>query len=337
MRNFVAILTTLVLMFSSTLFPHQQSIHQYITREAFQLLIRSHPQLASSEMATYVGNNQTSTPYDRSWGAGKIVSGAWIEDEYDIVYHYGIGRNPTFNQWTANAYYSLFSGGAREAFTSITHFWDADNGDNSTINIPNDLNRCPLEGGKIPNAYWKAMHYVNGNWVVKWKPPDNTTITISNVEEMKKASADRGHWIGGRIGVQTNGGDIADRWSTTLMYEWKYSNTFSLPIELQLFRHRAYAYDEFGEYGKVLETRPIVSIGLKARLTFWRLSPYAQIGLEYLSGSGFFLATPNYASGIEVFLSDKIVLYTNIRKSIVPDYYHFISLGINFFVVPFIH
>jgi hypothetical protein len=164
------------------------------------------------------------------------------------------------------------------------------------------------------------------------------TVSDSNeIEQMREATFDRGHWLGIRGGVQTNGGDVGDRWSATGMYEWKYSNTFSLPVEFHLFRHRAYAYSEFGQYGKVLETRPILSVGLKARMNMQRLSPYIQVGLEYLSGSGFFLTTPNYAAGVEVFLSDKFVLYTNIRKSIVPDYYHFISLGFNYNIVPLIH
>lgn len=157
------------------------------------------------------------------------------------------------------------------------------------------------------------------------------------IEEMGQSAVDRGHWIGLRIGVQTNGGEISDRWLAAVMYEWKYSNTFSLPVEIQLFRHRAYVYNEFGQLGKVIETRPILGAGLKARTKLGPLSPYLQVGLEYLSGSGFYLITPHYAVGLEIFLSDRKGLYTNIRKSLVPDYHHFISIGFNLNVVPFVH
>jgi hypothetical protein len=157
------------------------------------------------------------------------------------------------------------------------------------------------------------------------------------LEEMRRASPDRGQWVGFRLGGQANGGELTDRWFLAAMYEWKYSNVFSLPVEIYLFRHRAYAYDQFGQYHKVLETRPILSVSLKARTNLWRVKPYLQAGLEYLSGSGFSLTTPHYGAGIEFFLSERIVLYSNIRKSIVPDYYHFVSLGLNVNVVPFVH
>jgi hypothetical protein len=186
----------------------------------------------------------------------------------------------------------------------------------------------------IPTRTSSAQHVAN-NQSTDTIPPRSSNS--QEIEEMRQAAVDRGHWIGLRIGVQTNGGEISDRWLAAGMYEWKYSNTFSLPVEIQLFRHRAYAYNEFGQLGKVIETRPILSVGLKARTKLGRLSPYLQVGLEYLSGSGFFLTTPNYAVGLEIFLSDRIVLYTNIRKSIVPDYYHFISIGFNLNVVPFVH
>ncbi|WP_337866560.1 hypothetical protein [Ignavibacterium sp.] len=62
---------------------------------------------------------------------------------------------------------------------SSTHFWNADAGDSSTINIPLDLNNCPLPDGEIPNAYWKAMHYIYGGWVIKWKPQNGYTFTAS--------------------------------------------------------------------------------------------------------------------------------------------------------------
>ncbi|MDF1612694.1 right-handed parallel beta-helix repeat-containing protein [Stygiobacter electus] len=146
---------------------HRQSLHQYITREAFKLLCKSYPALATSEMAQYIGTNETSSATELSWGAGKIVSGVWIEDEYDIVYHYGISNVPVFNQWLAEAYYSLFPGGRREAFTSINHFWNADGGPNSTVDL-HDYADGIYWSFSCENAMQKMYKYLNGDFDNRW-------------------------------------------------------------------------------------------------------------------------------------------------------------------------
>jgi hypothetical protein len=153
----------ILLICSPVFFPHGQTMHQYIVREAFKLLIKSYPILANSEMATYIGFNETSNSIDKSWGAGKIVSGAWIEDEYDIVYHYGIGNIPNFNQWTSNLYANLFNGGNREAFTSITHFWDADGGLNKTTDLSDNASGI-YWSFSCENAMQKMNKYFNGDF-----------------------------------------------------------------------------------------------------------------------------------------------------------------------------
>jgi hypothetical protein len=82
-------------------------------------------------------------PGSSTWGNGRVVYGAWRED----------GDDPIWNV-----------GGIECGFAaSSTHFWDADAGDESTINIANDLNQCPLGSG-IPNAYQKALKYFQGYW-----------------------------------------------------------------------------------------------------------------------------------------------------------------------------
>ncbi len=148
---------------------HQQSVHQYITREAFKLLCRSYPQLANSEMASYVGTTETNlSSGDKSWGDGKIVSGAWIEDEYDVVYHYGIGNTPAFHEWAVGPFDELFGGDPRLAFTSITHFWDADAGATSSVTL-HDFADVPIVGRTYwsftcENAMQKMYKYLNGDF-----------------------------------------------------------------------------------------------------------------------------------------------------------------------------
>jgi hypothetical protein len=87
---------------------------------------------------------------------------------------------------------------------------------------------------------------------------------------------------------------------------------------------------------KALETNPILSIGLKGRFRLTKFLPYGQIGLEQLSGSGFYLVQLYYGIGTEIFLTDKIFLNLNIRKGVVPDFHHFLTLGININIAPFI-
>lgn len=88
-----------VLFFVKIAFAHDQQIHQHIVRQAYQLLLKSYPQLVTSEFNDFVGSEETNTnSIAFSWGNGTIASGSWIEDEYDIVYHYGIGEIPNFNQ-----------------------------------------------------------------------------------------------------------------------------------------------------------------------------------------------------------------------------------------------
>jgi|GEM_PF-6582566 len=118
-------------------------------------------------MAQYIGSNETSSATELSWGAGKIVSGVWIEDEYDIVYHYGISNVPVFNQWLAEAYYSLFPGGRREAFTSINHFWNADGGPNSTVDL-HDFADGIYWSFSCENAMQKMYKYLYGNFDNRW-------------------------------------------------------------------------------------------------------------------------------------------------------------------------
>lgn len=149
---------------------HTQKLHQHITREAFQLLQMSFPGKLS-EMGSYLGTNETVDPYglDKSWGARRIVSGSWIEDEYDPVYHYGSGRRPDFNQDVPGFFYDI--GGAfydeRKAFVSITHFWDADRGPDKKTDLSDKINGV-YWSFSCQNALQKMRKYVNGNYHYRW-------------------------------------------------------------------------------------------------------------------------------------------------------------------------
>ncbi len=107
-----------------------QIVHQYIVQQAYQYLI-SYLGRDIPEMRDHLGTwEQGSVPFIE----GKIVTGAYREDVEDVVYGNGYPN------------------------TSSTHFWNPDDGDGS--HFCNIINQC------FPNAYEKALKYINGGWEV---------------------------------------------------------------------------------------------------------------------------------------------------------------------------
>ena len=158
----------------SNILAHQQSVHQYITKEAFKLLKKSYP-TQLSEMESYLGNSEiwSGNSADGSFGALKIVSGAWLEDEYDVVYGYGITKQPNYNQsLPVNTLISIF-GSLKEAHRSITHFWNADNGEGAPTDL-NDNSNYGYWSFTIPeNAMQKIRKYQNGLYDFIWAYNNN--------------------------------------------------------------------------------------------------------------------------------------------------------------------
>lgn len=155
-----------VFFLSGHAFAHKQTVHQHIVREAFKLLKLSYPNLNTSEMEQYIGSTERKDPPKKSFGPGKIVSGAWIEDEYDIVYHYGIGRLPLSNEPWRHELLAAF-GNERKAYTSITHFWDADAGPSSTTRLWDNSSYGAWDLF-CENAFMKISQYRNGGYNCRW-------------------------------------------------------------------------------------------------------------------------------------------------------------------------
>jgi hypothetical protein len=109
---------------------YQQNVHQYLVQQAFELLKFQFPAIEYSEMNHHIGTWETS----EAWTDDKVVVGAYREDDDDAVY--GVGG--PFNGWTPTS----------------THFWDADAGDDSKIDI--SVSRT------IENAYQKARVFTYG-------------------------------------------------------------------------------------------------------------------------------------------------------------------------------
>ena len=167
--RFLIIVFLIIIMMFLNLFAHDPDMHQYITREAFQLLQYSFP-TQLSEMGNYIGNNEvwSGGSADGSFGALKIVSGASLEDEYDVVYHYGLGADPFIPNNVVTFLISA-TGSERAALTTITHFWDADYGESFHTVLRDEVpNVIQIYIEHTYNAMQKMRKYINGDYDFLW-------------------------------------------------------------------------------------------------------------------------------------------------------------------------
>jgi hypothetical protein len=151
----MGLLLMLLIFFHQGAFSHKQPVHQYIAREGYLLLLQSvgHdiPSLSAS-----IGLADPSFAGDSAWQKGYITAGAWREDEEDVVYRYDV---------LPGLVYPL---------SSITHFWDADQGDytGNIFRLMVDNPPWPpveTDIGPFSNAFDKLMHSAHGGWVL-WYP-----------------------------------------------------------------------------------------------------------------------------------------------------------------------
>jgi hypothetical protein len=113
---------------------------------------------------------------DHAWQLPFVTTGAWREDEEDVVFGYRLSN--LLNN------YSL---------VSISHFWDADMGDLTS----NRFRVNPFPGivfdippSNLPpyeNAYDKLLRYTNGGWIL-WFPDTTIVQRVSNGHYLLVAS-----------------------------------------------------------------------------------------------------------------------------------------------------
>ena len=145
---------------------HKQPVHQYLVREGYALLVKTYgtdiPQLSR-----FIGSADQSAIGDSAWQQGYVTTGAWREDEEDVVYHYDILP------------------GLNYALTSITHFWSADRGDGVDNMFRLRIEQPPLppistDIGPFPNAYAKLRKFAEGGWVLNYPRPFVCRNTANN-------------------------------------------------------------------------------------------------------------------------------------------------------------
>jgi hypothetical protein len=171
------------------LYSYKKEVHQEITRTAYQYLrvIFGDNCEALDEMGEYLGFDETTSTSNGSLGFLKIVSGAYMEDEYDIVYHYGSHDIPNYNNIPPSIEEIIYGTGDlnREAHSSITHFWDGDSGINASTHLtdtinPDALSETTWEFTINTNAAKKIQKYFNGDYVerVIWTEPQNIWANV---------------------------------------------------------------------------------------------------------------------------------------------------------------
>ncbi len=186
MKKIIIITLTLTLI-NVSVFAHEKEMHQYITREAFDLLKMSFPWgfTGLDEMEAFVGYDQTYNPDNPNVSIGYeyLVSGAWMEDRYDIVYHYGCFDSPNYNNlppWVEDFFLGTHEKN-RKAHTTISHFWDADNGEETstylTDTVSGDLGQYTWEFTISENSIKKIRKYFNGSYDQRHMYPDGAYLS----------------------------------------------------------------------------------------------------------------------------------------------------------------
>jgi hypothetical protein len=137
---------------------HKQHVHKYIAREAY-LLLRDHLGGDVPLMQEHVGGLEQFFDGDSAWQRPFITTGSWREDEEDVVFHHDL--------------YEI-SPGLNYALVSITHFWDADQGDlvQNMFTLRIVLPPFPpisIDIGPYENAWQKFSLFAAGGWPL-WYP-----------------------------------------------------------------------------------------------------------------------------------------------------------------------
>ena len=163
----------LALLLSSVITAHKQQVHQYLTMEAYKLLkmqlggdVRMMKDRLGDWTSYYIG--------DRAWQRGYITTGAYREDEEDVVYGYSKSSAPTITGTTGilSDLIAGLGGITPDPFVSITHFWSADQGDVLSTTMRIGVLKVFHNAGTltVPSAYQKFIKLAtpNRSWVLRY-------------------------------------------------------------------------------------------------------------------------------------------------------------------------
>ncbi|MCZ2268249.1 MAG: T9SS type A sorting domain-containing protein [Ignavibacteriales bacterium] len=166
MKKIVFVLLS-VFLFQNLSFANRQHVHQRLVIEGYKLL------------KMWIGNNPISIMNNKigdysniginPWEQGFLTTGAWREDVEDVVYNYSLNNPPLIAGFTANLSQALgwaLGNDNNDGWISITHFWDADAGDEIATTMNGSLHFITDNAFQvtIPNAYQKMKHYASGDF-----------------------------------------------------------------------------------------------------------------------------------------------------------------------------
>ncbi|HSR17838.1 MAG TPA: hypothetical protein VLM39_07070, partial [Ignavibacteriaceae bacterium] len=164
----INICLVILFLFIKTAFPHKQHVHQYIVKEAYELLKIHFGEIKVFE--EHIGGTEPFFAGDYAWQRGFVTTGAWREDEEDVVFNYDLLYLPI--------------PGINFVLVSITHFWDADEGDfNKNFFVIRNEPFPDTIIGLWENSYDKFLRYAHGNWIL-WFPEVIECIDPSNGHEL---------------------------------------------------------------------------------------------------------------------------------------------------------
>ncbi|GEM_PF-2423554 len=155
-----------LIILSSFVFAYKQHVHQYISLQAYNLLkyqlggdIRIMKDRIGGLESYYVGPGP--------WQLGFITTGAWREDMEDVVYGYSNYHLPAGASLDFFKSLIKFANNNNEYYSSITHFWYADDGDNTNTTMTagaHILGVLAVETFTMENAYQKMVAFANGGF-----------------------------------------------------------------------------------------------------------------------------------------------------------------------------
>lgn len=156
----------LIVFISNLIFAYKQHVHQYISVQAYNLLkyqlgydIRVLKDRIGGLDSYYVGPGP--------WQLGYVTTGAWREDMEDVVYGYSNYHLP---QGASGEFFTSLlkaMNDNNEYYSSITHFWYADDGDlqNTTMTAGAHVLGIPtVQTFTMENAYKKMLAFANGGF-----------------------------------------------------------------------------------------------------------------------------------------------------------------------------
>ena len=209
----------MIFFLSNISYAHTERVHQYLAREAYKLLKlylgnKDIPVMLNNLGYKETGNFLSWVDRGSDFVDGTICTGAYREDVQDIVYGYG-------EAWGIPAADQT----AQEWLASVTHFWEADQGDDA----PTNLDWVP--NLQIPNAYQKILRYFNDMWIGINSRVEARTVQGEQV---------RLYTVAGNEGANMHYNSIIELFKSGKMYV-----PFAIVLNAQTGQSRSYIGDIF--------------------------------------------------------------------------------------------